>query len=145
MSKNKNAISSIEGENEVKVDAAPIQENTQDNTSKKTKTEGTKKAAKADKATKPAKVAKEDKKAKEAKAAKAPKETKASKTLVPEVFVQLANNEIAVSPVIDQVKAEWVAAGHKESSIKTLNLYVKPEESAAYYVINEKHTGKVDL
>lgn len=31
------------------------------------------------------------------------------------------------------------------SSIKTLQLYLKPEESAAYYVINQKFAGKVDL
>lgn len=136
MSKNKDAINPVEEEKEIKTDVTPVQENTQNNTSKKIKTEGTKKAAKADKKTK------EEKKTK---VPKETKETKASKSLVPEIFIQLASNEVAVNPALDKVKAEWVAAGHKESSIKTLNLYVKPEENAAYYVINEKQTGKVDL
>ena len=29
--------------------------------------------------------------------------------------------------------------------IKTLNVYLKPEEAAAYYVINEETTGKVTI
>ena len=35
--------------------------------------------------------------------------------------------------------------GRKESELKSLTLYVKPEESAAYYVINDDVTGKVEL
>lgn len=35
--------------------------------------------------------------------------------------------------------------GHRASSIKTLDLYVKPEDGAAYYVINGKETGKIEL
>ena len=31
------------------------------------------------------------------------------------------------------------------SSIKTIRLYVKPEEQKAYYVINDKATGSIEL
>ena len=34
---------------------------------------------------------------------------------------------------------------HKRTPITSLKLYLKPEENAAYYVINEKDTGKVDM
>ena len=47
--------------------------------------------------------------------------------------------------MVEQVKAQWTAEGHRVSSIKSLEVYVKPEDNAAYYVINGKENGKVDL
>ena len=35
--------------------------------------------------------------------------------------------------------------GHRVSGIKRLELYVKPEDGKAYFVINEKFEGSVDL
>lgn len=42
-------------------------------------------------------------------------------------------------------KSFGVADGNKIKDLKTLNLYVKPEEDAAYYVINENVSGKIEL
>ena len=61
------------------------------------------------------------------------------------ITVQFQGNEVAISSVEDKVKAQFVAEGHKASSIKTLTIYVKPEEYSAYYVINGDVTGRVDL
>lgn len=48
--------------------------------------------------------------------------------------------------VVDKVKAAFVASGHRVSSIKSLQIYIKPEENKAYYVINDnKYSGEVDL
>ena len=48
--------------------------------------------------------------------------------------------------VVDKVKAAFVASGHRASSIKSLQIYMKPEEFKAYYVINDgKFAGDVDL
>lgn len=83
--------------------------------------------------------------------AKAKKTTKASakktvkEELKPEVFVQFQNNEAVVADVVEKAKAQFVAEGHRASSIKSLQVYLKPEEYAAYYVINEKVAGRVDL
>lgn len=77
------------------------------------------------------------KKATPAKAAKAEIKTA--------LYVQFAGNEATEADIIDKVKAAYVAEGHKESAIKEINLYVKPEEYAVYYVINDKAIGKVDL
>ena len=46
---------------------------------------------------------------------------------------------------VDRIKAEYVAQGHRASSIKSLKVYLKPEDNAAYYVINDKLAGRVDL
>ena len=62
-----------------------------------------------------------------------------------EVFIQFAGNQAVQKEVEDKIKAAFVAEGHKESSIKSIKIYVKPEENAAYYVINEDNVGRVDL
>lgn len=80
--------------------------------------------------------------AKKAPAKKAEKVEKAAGTVI---TIQYQGNEATLASVEEKVKAAYVAEGHKASSIKTLNIYVKPEEFAAYYVINEKNTGRVNL
>ena len=50
-----------------------------------------------------------------------------------------------MAELVAKIKAEYVADGHRESSIKALQVYVKPQEWAAYYVINNKITGRMDL
>lgn len=67
------------------------------------------------------------------------------KEAVQNVYVQFAGKEILTADLVAQVTEKWVALGHRASSIKELNLYVKPEDSAAYYVINGKESGKIEL
>ncbi len=62
-----------------------------------------------------------------------------------EIAVQYQNNEVSLDKVEERVKAQFVSEGHKAGSIKKINIYVKPEEYSAYYVINEKFSGRVDL
>lgn len=73
------------------------------------------------------------------------KKAAVKKELAPEVYIQFEGREDAVQNVIAKAKEAFVADGHRESTIKSLRVYLKPEESAAYYVINEKYAGKVDL
>ena len=87
-----------------------------------------------------AQAAKEGKTTKAVKAAKAEK-----KEAVQNVYVQFEGKEVLTSQLVAQVTESWVAMGHRASSIKELNLYVKPEDHAAYYVINGKVQGKIDL
>ena len=62
-----------------------------------------------------------------------------------EVFVQFDGNEDVVANVIERAKEAFTADGHRASSIKSLKVYLKPEEYAAYYVINDTYAGKVNL
>ena len=82
------------------------------------------------------------KKAATTKTTTAKKETVKKETVI---TVQYLGNEVSVASVEEKVKAAFVAEGNKASSIKTLNIYVKPEEFAAYYVINGDFSGRVDL
>ena len=76
------------------------------------------------------------------KATIAKKETAKAETVI---TIQYQGNEVIVASVEEKVKAAFVAEGHKASTIKSLNIYVKPEEYAAYYVINGEYTGRVNL
>lgn len=52
------------------------------------------------------------------------------------VYVQYHGKEVSVEMLTEEVKKVYTAAGHKASEIKTVALYVKPEEDVAYFVVN---------
>ena len=95
--------------------------------------------------TEPKLEAKKEKVTKTTKKATEKKTTKTVKAPVVNTFVQFAGNEYATDAIMEKIKESWVNAGNKLSTIKTMNLYVKPEEYAAYYVINDHESGKVYL
>lgn len=92
----------------------------------------------------PAKTAKPVKETKPAKAVKTSKETKSSDHKI-EVFVEYLGKQYKAEDVIAKIREAWIAEGHRAGSIKSLNVYIKPEESKAYYVINDKSVGGVNL
>lgn len=62
------------------------------------------------------------------------------------IYLQYMGKEISTEEIEKKVQAAWKeATGKTEEDIKTLNIYIKPEDAAAYYVINEETTGKVEL
>lgn len=94
----------------------------------------------------PAKKTAAPKKAAAKTATKTTKTVKAEKEAVSQnVYIQFAGKEIRMEDVTEQAKKAWVAEGHRASSLKSLDVYVKPEDSAAYYVVNGKAAGKIDL
>ena len=62
-----------------------------------------------------------------------------------EVFVQFAGEEFVVEDVMEKAKAAYIAEGHRACAIKSVRLYIKPEEKKAYYVINDKAAGCIEL
>ena len=105
------------------------------------------------KAEEPKKAAEEKKETvkKEATAKKAVKKSPAKKTetkkaeKVEEIYLQFHGQEIFTKEIMEKAKKAYIAEGHRESSIKSIRLYIKPEENMAYYVINEKVAGGVAL
>lgn len=61
------------------------------------------------------------------------------------ITLEFGDYTAVMADVEGKVKAQFVAEGNKESAIKSLNIYVKPFENSAYYVINGDITGRVDL
>lgn len=73
------------------------------------------------------------------------KKAAAKKEIKTSLYVQYLGKEVAEKDMIASVKKAWTKAGNKVGDIKTITLYVKPEESAVYYVINGTETGKVEF
>lgn len=103
---------------------------------------------------KAAKAAKSESKKTAAPAKRSPgrpkKTAKEKEAMVPEMFVQYDDTlagaqEASVADIVAKVKALYVAQGHRESSIKSLQIYMKPQMWKAYYVINHKIEGDIDL
>ena len=83
----------------------------------------------------PAKKAAKPAAKKTAKTAKAPKAASTVK-----VFVEYQGRQVDLDTILEAVKT---ASGKK--SVKSLEVYVKPVDGAAYYVVNGKEGGKVLL
>jgi DNA uptake protein ComE-like DNA-binding protein len=62
----------------------------------------------------------------------------------PEVYVQFGGKEILTADLVQDAKTAYKAAGNR-AAVRTLRIYVKPEDSAAYFVINDEFNGKIDL
>ena len=78
------------------------------------------------------------KKAAPKKTAKATKAAAAAPTT--KVFVEYQGRQMDMDAILEAVKA---ASGKKR--FKSLEVYVKPEDGAAYYVVNGKDSGKAAL
>lgn len=76
-------------------------------------------------------------------AAKARTELKEKEnSLKPTITLQFQGTEVELSTLVEAAKADFRQA-KKRTPITDLKLYVKPEEHAAYYVINDKHSGSI--
>ncbi|MBO5259096.1 MAG: hypothetical protein J6B26_01790 [Agathobacter sp.] len=89
----------------------------------------------------------EEKAAKKAPAKRAAKTTakKVKEEAKIDIVLQYQTLEVSAAAVEEKVKAQFVAEGHRAGCIKTMSVYVKPEEYKAYYVINDKFEGFVWL
>lgn len=81
--------------------------------------------------------------AKKTAAKKAPAKKAELKT---EMYLQFYGKEYSDKEILQKVKEIWTKVlKNKVGDMKDVKIYLKPEESAAYYVINGDTTGKVDL
>ena len=63
-----------------------------------------------------------------------------------EMFLQFAGKEYTEKEIFQKVKGIWTKVlKNKVGDMKDVKIYLKPEESAAYYVVNGDTTGKVEL
>ena len=70
---------------------------------------------------------------------------KAAPVKAERILVQFGAMEWNTEDLMTRAKEAYVADGHRASSIKSVSLYVKPEDMKAYFVINDKATGSIDL
>lgn len=119
-----------------KMAAAPVSNSTVEVKAAETKTVKAEAKAEAPKAE--AKKAEEPKKetAKKAPAKRTTAKRTTAKDIKTSVVVQFAGKEVTEKDLIAAVKKAYTKKGNKVGDIKTIEIYVKPEESAAYYVVN---------
>lgn len=67
---------------------------------------------------------------------------KAEKEVIEEVYFEYMGEQFLSNDLVDRIKEEWKNEGHRIASIKSLRVYVSPEDRKAYYVINDKAEGK---
>ena len=72
------------------------------------------------------------------------KAKRAVEEMKPEILVQFAGEEVDVLRLAEQAKAAF-RQEKKRTAIRSFRLYVKPEDRAAYYVINDEFDGKIDF
>ncbi len=62
-----------------------------------------------------------------------------------DVYLQYQYQECSIEQIKKMCKESYIADGHSAADIKSLKIYLKPEEKAAYYVANDQYLGKVDI
>ena len=63
-----------------------------------------------------------------------------------EMILQFGGREIKEKDLYERIQQIWIEGyGKKAEELKSLKVYVKPEEFTAYYVINDDVTGSIDL
>lgn len=63
-----------------------------------------------------------------------------------EIYLQYGGKECSTKAIAQKVRDIWTKdMGRTAESMKTVSIYLKPEENMAYYVINEETTGKIEL
>lgn len=75
--------------------------------------------------------------------AKGTRKPAARKEMKVSAFVEYHDKKVEEKTIIADVKKAWTKSGGKVGEIKTMDLYIKPEEDAVYYVINGTETGSV--
>lgn len=68
------------------------------------------------------------------------KKTAAKKAPVVNAVLQFNGKEVSVDALAEQAKASWTG-----SEVKEMNLYIKPEDSRVYVVINGEVAESIEL
>ena len=110
------------------------------------KTDAAKETVKAAAETKPAEAPVAEKTEDKPKKPAAKKTTAKTAEVKTEMFLQFAGKEYTEKEIFQKVKDVWTKVlKNKVGDLKDVKIYLKPEDSAAYYVINGDTTGRVEL
>lgn len=61
------------------------------------------------------------------------------------MYMEFQGKQLDEQELVAKAKRIWVEDGHKATELKSLKLYIKPEDNTAYYVFNEDITGAFTL
>ncbi len=131
-----------EAEAEVKPEESPAPE---EKIGEEPEAEASKAEAPAEKAEEKPKRASTKKSDTTKKPARAASTKKADADKVEEIYVQFNGQEITTKDILEKVKQAHKDNGHRIGHIKSTQIYIKPEDGMAYYVINGKYKGEIPL
>ena len=61
------------------------------------------------------------------------------------LYIEYYEKQISEADLIKTAKSIWTDSGKKASDLKSLSVYLKPEDNKAYYVFNDNETGSFDI
>ena len=131
-----------EAEAEVKPEESPAPE---EKIGQEPEAEASKAEAPAEKAEEKPKRASTKKSDTTKKPARAASTKKADADKVEEIYVQFNGQEITTKDILEKVKQAHKDNRHRIGHIKSTQIYIKPEDGMAYYVINGKYKGEIPL
>lgn len=70
-------------------------------------------------------------------------EIKKAENMTPVLILQYQGDDVDLRGLVENAKAAFKGQ-HKRTRITDMKIYIKPEERAAYYVVNDAFDGKVD-
>lgn len=73
------------------------------------------------------------------------KETNREQEVLLTLVVQSGGKEVSMEEAVYRVKNAWISQGHAETDLEKLEVYIKPEDAAIYYVVNGTDTGKTEF
>ena len=59
------------------------------------------------------------------------------------VVIQYEGRERLEQKLFDQVRSDILRQGVKDEEIEEVNIYIKPEESSVFYVVNKEIQGQI--
>ena len=76
--------------------------------------------------------------------AKTTKKTAKAAEVKAEVVVEFSGVQVSIDEVVENVKKTYAAQGNTDA-VKSVKVYLKPQDQAAYYVINDEIEGRMDV
>ena len=61
------------------------------------------------------------------------------------VVIQYQGRERMEQGLFDQIRKDVLAKGMKDEEIEEVDIYIKPEESSVFYVVNKKIQGQISF
>ena len=62
-----------------------------------------------------------------------------------QITIQYRGRERDEQALLQNIQTQLEEQGFPDDEINLVKIYIKPEDNAVYYVVNDKHTGKIDF
>ena len=61
------------------------------------------------------------------------------------VYVEFYGEQVSQSEILEEAKKIWKDSGKKVADLKSIQLYIKPEDDRVYYVFNDDESGSFPI